>query len=184
MNDNRLVACLALSASLANCSAAWRVDGDTARAVAITASDGASASLEVRCGNEPQVTLTHPALAAMPTDEDGRLDWSRGALIRAGWNLNLTRPDHLGHLGIWLRCDERDDCVRPGPTDVAWIVGNLRTSWSWFIRIEPPERTVVDIRVSLAGSAAAIDAVCPSPDSDSPKGASREQGPGAAPRRH
>ena len=162
VTPNRLTVWLALLASLASCGAAWRVDEDTARAGEVTASDGAPVSLEVRCLPEPQVTLTHPALADMPTDDTGQLDWDRGALIHDGWGLDLTRPDHLGHLGIWVRCAERDDCVRPRPGDAAWVVRNLRTSWTWFIRIESPGRDAVDVRVSLTGSAEAINAVCPS----------------------
>lgn len=150
-----------LSASLACWGAEWQTkDGEIAQAVGITASDGAPASLEVRCRPELDVTLTHPALAAMPTDETGRLDWHRGALIYDGWGLDLTRPDHSGHVGVWVRCAQRPDCVRPRRDDTAWILERLRQEWSWFIRVQPPGAEVVDLRVPLTGSARAIDAVC------------------------
>ncbi len=164
-------------ASSACWGAAWQEkDGEIAEAVRVAASDGAPASLEVRCRPEPEVTLTHPALAAMPADEAGRLDWYRGALIYDGWGLDLTRPDHFGHLGVWIRCAHRSDCVRPRRSDTARILERLRKEWSWFIRIQPPDAEAVDLRVPLGGSARAIDAVC------GPAGAAerdRKPGPGS-----
>lgn len=143
----------------------WQTkESDVAHAVGIVASDGAPASLEVRCRPKPDVTLTHPALASMPTDGKGQLDWDQGALVYDGWGLDLTRPDHSGHLGIWVRCAHRPDCVRPRPDDIEWIVKQLRQQWSWFIRIQRPDARVVDLRVSLVGAARAIDAVCPPPE--------------------
>lgn len=109
----------------------------------------------------------------MPTDEQGRLDWYQGALVYDGWGLDLTRPDHFGHLGIWVRCTHRPDCVHPRPDDIEWIVKRLRQEWSWFIRIQPPGAKVVDLRVSLVGAAKAIDAVCPSLETAKRDGVSR-----------
>ena len=134
--------------------AAWQTkNGEIAHAVGIVASDGARASLEVRCRPELDVALTHPTLAAMPADETGRLDWYRGGLVYDGWGLDLTRPEHGGHLGVWVRCAHRPDCVNPRRDDTAWTVQQLRRQWSWFIRIHPPDAEAVDLRVPLAGSA-------------------------------
>ena len=160
---SNLLVSVVLFASSTCWGAGWQTkDGQIAHAVGIASSDGAPASVEVRCRPKPDVTLTHPALADMPTDETGRLDWYQGALMYDGWGLDLTRPDHFGHLGAWFRCAHRTDCVRPKPDDITWIVKQLRQEWSWFIRIEPPDAEPVDLRVSLVGSATAIDAVCPS----------------------
>ena len=164
MKRSNLAVSAVLFASSTCWGAAWQTkDSDIAHAVGIAASDGAPASLEVRCRPKLDVTLTHPALATMPIDETGRLDSYQGARVFDGWGLDLTRPDHFGHLGIWVRCAHRPDCVHPKPDDTAWIIKQLRQEWSWFIRIEPPDAEVVDLRVSLAGSTQAIDAVCSSP---------------------
>ncbi len=167
MKQSSLVAVIVLFSSSICWGDDWQIkDGEIAHAVGIVSSDGASASLEVRCQPEPEVTLTHPVLASMPTDEKGRLDWYQGALIHTGWGLDLTRPDHGGYLGLWEPCAHRLDCVRPINRDIAWFIEDLRQNWSVFIRISPPDADVVDLRVSLVGSAAAIDAVCPSSGTD------------------
>ena len=164
MKRSNLVVSAALIASSTCWGAAWQTkDSEIAHAVGIATSDDAPASLEVRCRPKLDVTLTHPALATMPIDEAGRLDWYQGALVYDGWGLDLTRPDHSGHLGVWVRCAHRADCVHPKPDDTAWIVKQLKQEWSWFIRIEPPDAEVVDLRVSLVGAGKAIDAVCLSP---------------------
>ena len=145
----------------------WQVkDGEIAHAAGIVSTDGAPASLEVRCRPEPEVTLTHPVLASMPANGKGRLDWDRGAFIYTGWGLDLTRPDHYGHLGLWEHCSHRPDCVRPGYADTTWFIEELRENWSVFIRLSPPDADVVDLRVSLVGSARAIKAICPSSGTD------------------
>ena len=145
----------------------WQIkEGETAHAAGIVSSDGAPASLEVRCQPEPEATLTHPVLASMPADGKGRLDWYQGALIYTGWGLDLTRPDHHGHLGIWEHCADRLDCIHPNNPGPASFIEQLRENWSLFIRISPPDADVVDLRVSLGGSAKAVDAICPSSGTD------------------
>ena len=134
--------------------------GEIAYASNIVVSDGATATLEVRCRPRKEVTLTHPALAQMPTERNGRLDWHQGALVYDGWGLDLTRPDDSGHLGVWVRCPHRGDCIHPRREETDWIVEQLRTQWSWFVRIQPPGSDSVDLRISLNGSAGAIDALC------------------------
>ena len=146
-------------------AAEWQmVDGEVAHAVAIESSDGADATLEVRCRPEPDVRLVHPALARLPTDHtDQRPGWRRTVDLLLGWGLDLTRPDHHGWLSAWRRCSDRRDCLIAREADVDNIVHSLKSDWSLFIRIEPPGEGPVDIRVSLEGSAKAIEAVCPTP---------------------
>ena len=146
---------------------AWQItDEGVAHAIGIVASDGASATLEVRCRPAIDITLTHPALAGMPTDDAGTLDWYQGAIIHDGWGLDLTRPDHHGRLGRWSRCAHRPDCVRPAENTLEPMLANLRRQWSWFIRIQPPDAAPVDLRISLIGAARAIDAACLPPPGD------------------
>ncbi len=143
-------------------STTWQVqDGKAAHAVGLVASDGAPASIEVRCRPELAVRVMHPVLADMPTDQAGKLDWYQDALVFSGWGLELTRPDHYGHLGRWMRCAERPDCASPLPGELSSYVTLLRNQWSLFLRFDPPGENVVDLRVPLVGSAKAIDAVCP-----------------------
>ena len=139
----------------------WEVkDGDIAHAVKILSSDGVPATLEVRCRPDPEVRLIHPVLASMPTDGNGLLDWYQGAHINTGWGLDLNQPNHHGHLGLWKHCIDRLDCIHPYRPSPEWFIKDLRKSWSVFIRISPPDSDVVDLRISLVGSAKAIDAVC------------------------
>ena len=70
-------------------------------------------------------------------------------------------------MGFWYLCADRPDCVHPTDhTDTYTEL--LRQEWSVFIRIQPPDADAVDLRVSLVGSAKAIDAVCPSPILEEP----------------
>lgn len=94
MNRSGSLTSVMLFAASAGWGAPWQEDGRIARAAGIAASDGAPASLVVRCVPEPDVALTHPALRVMPADETGKLDWYQRALVYDGWGLDLTRPDH------------------------------------------------------------------------------------------
>ena len=141
----------------------WQVNpGVIGSPTGIVSSDGATASLEVRCQPDRQVTLIHPVLASMPIDDMGRLDWYQGGHISVGWGLDLTRPDHFGHLGVWELCLYRSDCVHLRYSDTESFIRQLRAGWSVFIRLSSPGFDVVDLRVSLVGSARVIDTVCPS----------------------
>ena len=142
--------------------ATWSADGDVARAPPIETSDGAPASLEVRCASQPELRLTHPALSLLPVErEDRREGWYGIVDLLVGWNLDLRRPSHIGARTYWWRC--------PGPAagagclvarDTGGMIGALKAGWSWFIRIEPPGGAAVDLRVSLAGSRRAIETAC------------------------
>lgn len=160
-----LVAALLLATSLSAVAADWQVtDGEVAHVVGIESSDGADAAVEVRCEAEPEVRIIHPALARVPTDDaDQRPGWRRTVPLLTGWGLDLTRPDHHGWLGAWYRCNDRRDCLTPREADIDYVFRSLKSGWSVFVRIEPPGEEPVDLRVSLVGSAKAIEAVCPSP---------------------
>ena len=164
----KFVVGIVLSSASSCWGAEWQTkNGEIAHAVGIVTSDGTPASLEVRCQPDPEVTLTHPVLASMPANKKtGRLDWYQGALIHAGFGLDLTRPDHGGHLGLWDRCAHRRYCVHTASSQTASYIRLLRKNRSLFIRITPPDADIVDLRVSLVGSAKAIDSVCSSSDTD------------------
>ena len=144
----------------------WRVaNGETAQAVAIESSDGARAALEVRCRPEPDVRIFHPALARLPVDDgDSRQGWRRIVYLRLGWGLDLSLPDHHGWRSAWHRCDDRPDCLVAREADVKHIIRSITSSWSLFVRIEPPNEEPVDLRVFLTGSAQAIESVCADAD--------------------
>ena len=99
-----------------------------------------------------------------------RAGWRRTVQLVPGWGLDLTRPDHYGWRGYWHRCADRPDCLVASERNVDSIVHDLRTQYTVFIRIEPPDERPVDLRVSLAGSAKAIDSVCSSAASPGPDG--------------
>ena len=126
----------------------------------VEASDDAPATVEVRCEPEPELSISHPSLALMAADANGQLDWYQGSLIHTGFGLDLTRPDHSGHLGIWIRCDNRPDCVRMLPREIKRKLEMMRKNWTWHIQISPPGAPEVHLRVDLVGSAAALDRVC------------------------
>ncbi len=157
-----------LATSLSAAAADWQVtDGEVAHAVGIESSDGAPAAVEVCCQPEPETRVIHPALARVPTDDtDQRLGWRRTVPLLMGWGLDLTRPDHQGWLGAWVRCSDRRDCLTPREADVDHVFRSLKSDWSVFLRIEPPGEEPVDLRVSLVGSAKAIEAVCPASESE------------------
>ena len=151
---------LLCEAALAN--EEWQViDGTVARAPAIRTTDGLPASLEVRCQPEPEIRLTHPSLAELPAEEeDRRPGWYGVVQTVSGFGLDLNRPDHHGAIDYWWRCESQPDCLID--RDPRWTLDLLKSEFTWFIRIEPPGRANVDLRISLHGSRRAIEAVCPS----------------------
>ena len=138
----------------------WQVtQGKVAHAGEILTSDGLPASLEVRCQPEPEIRLSHPSLSELPSErEDRRSSWFGVVKTTSGFGLDLNRPDHHGATGYWWRCESDPDCLEA--RDTKWTLHYLKTNFTWFIRIEPPGRAHVDLRVSLRGSRKAIESVC------------------------
>ncbi|MXX89928.1 MAG: hypothetical protein F4213_07480 [Boseongicola sp. SB0677_bin_26] len=162
MNEKRsaallvaLLACLPAHAQ----GPGWQVEDRITWARAVETSDGVEARLEVRCESEPVVRVFHDAFDAMPEDSyDIRPHWYRIVRVRGGWGLDLRRHDHQGEVTYWRRCPRTPGCLRARDTE--WIVQQLKSSWTWFLRVEPDGGSVVDMRFDLAGSRLAIDAAC------------------------
>ncbi len=163
MRRRALIAAALLSAVSFGAGADWRVaDGKVAHAGAIESSDGQQATLEVRCRPGLDVRVAHPALARLSANAfDPRPGWGSTVDLLMGWGLDLTRDDHRGWRSAWHRCGDRPDCLVARDADVDNLVRSLKSNWSLFVRMEPPGEIPVDLRVSLAGSAQAIESVCP-----------------------
>ena len=142
-------------------SGAWTVGGTIARAPAIGTSAGAPASLEVRCDGEPDVVLKHPALSTLPVErEDRRPGWFGNVQVILGWGLDLRNPTHVGARTYWFPCEGDPSCVVPAPGAREWTLEKLKSSFTLYIRIQPPQGSNVDLQVSLTGSRRAIETAC------------------------
>lgn len=152
-----LLACLPAIAQ----GTGWQVANSVAWTSAVETSDGTEARLEVRCESEPEpfVRLFHESLHAVPDDTgDTRPHWHRIVRVVGGWGLDLRRHDHHGEITYWRRCQATPGCLRARDTE--WIVRQLKSSWTWFLRAEPAGGAEVDMKFDLAGSRRAIDAAC------------------------
>ena len=126
---------------------------------AIKTSDGGAARLEVQCRPKHEVRLLHEALDAVPAETtDKRPGWYGVVRVRGGWGLDLRRPEHRGASTYWWRCASTQGCLRARDTD--WIFGQLKKSWTWYLRARPQDRPALDMRFGLAGSRNAIEAAC------------------------
>ena len=137
----------------------WQVSDGVAWTRAVETSDGTDARLEVRCEPEPAVRLLHDKLGEVPEDlHDWRPPWYRIVRVTGGWGLDLRRPDHHGATIYWRRCAAMPGCLRARDTD--WIVHQLKSSWTWYLRAQPEGGPALDLRFDLSGSRRAIDAAC------------------------
>ena len=154
-----LVLVLAAAAAEAAEPARWSVEGGKARSGKIESNDGTRAVIEVRCAERPEVRLRHERLSELPVERrDRRPGWYGVVRTRAGWGLDLRRPDHPGAQAYWFRCEGEPDCLVAREPE--WIVRQLKSQWTWSMMIEPPARPATHLLISLAGSHRAIEKVC------------------------
>ena len=161
-----IVLVLAAVGAEAGESPRWTAEGGKARSGTIESNDGTRAVLEVRCAERPEVRLRHERLSELPVERrDRRPGWYGIVRTRAGWGLDLRRPDHHGAQTYWFRCKGEPDCLVARDPD--WIVRQLKSQWTWSMMIEPAGRPATHLLISLAGSRRAIEKVCSAKDTPS-----------------
>ena len=154
-----IVLVLAAVVAEAGESPGWTAEGGKVRSGEIASNDGTRAVLEVRCAERPEVRLRHQRLSDLPVEHrDRRPRWYGVVRIRAGWGLDLRRPNHYGARTYWFRCKGEPDCLVARDPD--WIVQQLKSQWTWSMMIEPTGRPATHLLISLAGSRRVIEKVC------------------------